>query len=226
MKKIYLSLLIIIILSLTACGTENITVQSPVQEESQNQEEAQNQPEATPVPFELTEAGKDYLRDMCRVLDDFDGYASMDEAFWWDFLFFSYTGASPEDVEMVQVPREDLGFDETVVKVSLEEVEAYTRLTFGIDLPDIKPAFEDMYEGQTSCFYQDGYYYIGVSDFPNYYYTFSDFTVYEESFDTYAFAEYQIAFEDESNEGTVTFMLYPADNENGFIIISKTTEFF
>lgn len=175
------------------------------------------------TPFTLTDTGKDFLTNMCQVLVDFEGYASMDDEFWWNFLFYSYTGASSENAEMVQVPREDLGFDETAVKVSLEEVQAYTRLTLGTDLPDFKPAFEDMPVGQTSCFYRDGYYYIGVSDFPAYQYHFSDFTAYEERFETFAIATFTMDFEDETNVGTVTFHLYPADNENGFIIASKTT---
>ena len=173
--------------------------------------------------FTLTDTGKAFLTDMCRVLVDFEGAASMDDEFWWNFLFYSYTGASPEDFEMVQIPREDLGFDETAVKVSLEDVQAYTRLTLGVDFPDFKPTFEDMPAGQTSCFFRDGYYYIGVSDFPAFQYHFSDFTAYEESFDTSARATFTVDFEDQTNAGTVTFHLYPADNQNGFTIASKTT---
>ncbi len=173
--------------------------------------------------FTLTDTGKAFLTDMCRVLVDFEGAASMDDEFWWNFLFYSYTGASREDFEMVQIPREDLGFDETAVKVSLEDVQVYTKLTLGVDFPDFKPAFEDMPAGQTSCFFRDGYYYIGVSDFPAFQYHFSDFTAYEERFDTYALATFTVDFEDQVNAGTVTFHLYPADNQNGFTIASKTT---
>lgn len=48
------------------------------------------------------------------------------------------------------------------------------KLAFGIELPDLKPSFEDMEKGQTSFYYKDGYYYIGVSDLPDYQYTFSE----------------------------------------------------
>lgn len=185
---------------------------------------AVRQSEEEMKPFELTEKGKNFLTDMCRTLPDFEGYATMDEEFWWNFLFYAYTGASPDEAELVQIPREDLGFEETAVKVSLEEVEAYAKLVLGTDLPDFKPAFEDMPEGQTACFYRDGYYYIGVSDFPDFRFTFSDVTVYEERFETFALATYNVSMEDEENVGTVTFHLYPADNENGFTIVSKVTE--
>lgn len=54
---------------------------------------------------------------------NFDSQTTKDEEFWWNFIFYSYTGEW-EGVDIEQVYREDLGFDETVVKVSLQEVEA------------------------------------------------------------------------------------------------------
>ncbi len=103
----------------------------------------------------------------------------------------------------------------------MQEAEAYAKLVFGVDLPDIKPSFEDMEQGQTSFYYQNGYYYIGVSDYPDYQYTFAD---YEEFGDSIT-VRYTIDFEGESNVGTVCFGIVPKDNENGFIITSKSTEF-
>lgn len=206
MKRWCLVLGIVMVLGVSGCGNK----------------EAEAEPE--PEAFELTEEGKSFLTDMCRTLPDFEGQGSMDEEFWWNFLFGAYTGASMDEAEMVQVPREDLGFEETAVKVSLEEVEAYAKLVLGVDLPDYKPAFEDMPEGQTSCFYRDGYYYIGGSDFPAFGFTFSDFTDNEGIPDTYSVVRYSVSFENEINAGTVTFQLYPADNENGFVIASKKTE--
>lgn len=179
--------------------------------------------EKTETAFELTDKGKAFLERMCRELGDFNAQTPMNEDFWQNFLFYSYTGASSENAEMEQIYREDLGFEETVVKVSLQEVEAYAELVFGIQMPDIKPSFEEMKEGQTSCFYKDGYYYIGVSDFPDYQYTFAECTVHEET-DTCADVIYSIDFEGESNVGTVSFVISPEDNENGFVIRSKTTD--
>lgn len=186
-------------------------------------EEAETSQVKTETAFELTDKGKAFLERMCRELDDFNAQTPMNEEFWQNFLFYSYTGASSENAEMEQVYREDLGFEETVVKVSLQEAEAYAELVFGIQMPDIKPSFEEMKEGQTSCFYKDGYYYIGVSDFPDYQYTFAGCTVHEET-DTCADVIYSIDFEGESNVGTVSFVISPEDNENGFVIRSKTTD--
>lgn len=227
MKKWCLAVGIVMALGLSGCGSKVAeesgadveVVSEPIEADEQEAEQVQES-----KAFELTEEGKSFLADMCRTLPDFEGQGSMDEEFWRNFLFGAYTGASPEEAEMVQVPREDLGFEETAVKVSVEEAEAYTKLVLGVDLPDFKPAFEDMPEGQTSCFYRDGYYYIGVSDFPDYRFEFSDFSDNGGIPDTYSVVMYSVSFEDEIDAGTVTFQLYPADNENGFVIASKKME--
>lgn len=241
MKKLCLLAFMTTILCLTACGTdkkdealessssilqtETTTDTEKDLQETSNEIEttgsAENEQESLPkteTTFELTEQGKNFLTQMCKKLNDFNSQTAKDETFWRDFLFYSYTGAY-EGVETETIPRDD--FDETVVKISLQEAEAYAKLVFDVDLPDIKPSFEDMEQGQTSFYYQNGYYYIGVSDYPDYQYTFAD---YEESGDSIT-VRYTIDFEGESNVGTVCFGIVPKDNENGFIITSKSTEF-
>lgn len=175
--------------------------------------------------FELTEQKKAFLAYICKTVYDFDSSKKKDINFWRDFLFLSYTGLSEDTAEIVKVPRKDLGFDEPTVKVSLEEAQSYARLVFGEELPDLKPTFDEMAEGQTSFFFKDGYYYIGTSDFPNFEYHFADCTVYESEDGVYAVAEYNIDFEGESNVGVVRLTLIPAENENGFIVVSKKQEF-
>lgn len=239
MKKLCLFISAAIALCLTACGTagnngtsEN-TISTSQMESAINENQEESQPQTTDAlettdtfettdAFELTDSGKAFLEQMCRELSDFDAQTTMDETFWKDFLFCSYTGISPEEAEMTQIYREDLGFDETVVKVSQQEAQAHARLIFGIELPDIRPTFESMEEGQTSCYYEDGYYYIGVSDFPDYQYTFAE----SEKLSDSIIVKYSVDFEGESNVGTVSFTISPEDNENGFIIRSKSTELF
>lgn len=187
------------------------------------QKEAASQPQAE-TSVTLTDKGKDFLDQMCRELNDFNSGQAMDEKFWRDFLFYSYTGGTSENAVTEQVYREDLGFEETVVKVSLQEAQERVKLAFGVELPDVRPSFEDMEEGQTSFYYKDGYYYIGVSGLPDYQYTFSECVPDKEnSADT--IVKYTIDFMGESNVGTVIFSISPGDNENGFVIRSKTTEF-
>ena len=198
------------------------TVKSETKEPVVKSESA-SQPQAE-TSVTLTDKGKAFLTQMCRELNDFNFGQAMDEKFWRDFLFNSYTGVSSESAVTEQVYREDLGFDETVVKVSLQEAQERVKLVFGVELPDLKPAFEDMEEGQTSFYYKDGYYYIGVSGLPDYQYTFSECVADKEN-GTNIIVKYTIDFMGESNVGTVTFNISPENNENGFVIRSKTTEF-
>lgn len=174
--------------------------------------------------FTLTEKGKAFLAKLCNEMDDFNADSTLDEKFWRDFLFNSYTGALSEDAETEQVYREDLGFEETVVKVSLQEAELYAKLVSGMELPDLKPAFEDMEKGQTAFYYKDGSYYIGVSGLPDYQYTYSE-SLPDNKNNGNMIVKYTIDFMGESNVGTVTFTISPEDNENGFVVQSKNTEF-
>lgn len=199
------------------------TAQSETKETTtQNEVASQSQTENTSIT--LTDKEKTFLAQICNELADFNSGTTMDEKFWRDFLFNSYTGASSENAVTEQVYREDLGFEETVVKVSLQEAQERVKLVFGVDLPDLTPSFEDMEKGQTAFYYKDGYYYIGVSDLPDYQYTFSECTADKEN-NTNTIVKYTIDFMGESNVGTVTLSISPENNANGFVICSKKTEF-
>lgn len=182
-----------------------------------------SQPQAK-TSVTLTGKGKAFLTLMCNELNDFNSGTTMDEKFWRDFLFNSYTGATSENAATEQVYREDLGFKETVIKVSLQEAQEHAKLVFGVELPDLKPSFEDMEKGQTAFYYKDGYYYIGVSGLPDYQYTFSECVADKEN-STNTIVKYTVDFMGESNVGTVTFSISPENNANGFVICSKTTKF-
>lgn len=214
---------VFMLVSLSGCGKEETpdTAQSETKE-STAQSETVSQTENTSVT--LTDKGKSFLAQMCNELNDFDSGTTMDEKFWRDFLFNSYTGASSENATTEQVYREDLGFDETVVKVSLQEAQERVKLTFGVDLPDLKPSFEDMEKGRTAFYFKDGYYYIGVSGLPDYQYTFSECAADKEN-SANTIVKYAIDFMGESNVGTVTLSISPEDNANGFVIRAKKTEF-
>ena len=196
----------------------------PVQSEPVSQPQAEKSQPQAETSVTLTDNGKAFLAQMCNELNDFNSRQAMDDKFWHDFLFNSYTGGTSENTVTEQVYREDLGFEEPVMKVSIQEAQERVTLVFGIELPDFKPAFEDMEKGQTSFFYKDGNYYIGVSDMPDYQYTFSECVADKENaYNT--IVKYTIDFMGESNVGTVTLGISPENNENGFIIRSKVTEF-
>ncbi len=208
----------------TAIPATNDTVDTAKSEaKAPEQSEPVSQPKAE-TSVTLTDKGKAFLAQICNELNDFNSGQTMDDNFWHDFLFNSYTGGTSENAVTEQVYREDLGFEETVVKVSVQEAQERVKLVFGIELPDYKPSFEDMEKGQTSFFYKDGNYYIGVSGLPDYQYTFSACVADKENTSN-TIVKYTIDFMGESNVGTVTFRISPENNENGFIICSKTTEF-
>lgn len=234
MKKTYIALLMTVTLCLTACGSakdntpreSSNTSSETTTDTNQSQKETppeENTPasgnnESQPEAFELTGQGQEFLEKMCRTLNDFTPETEKDQAFWSDFLFYSYTSGS-EGAETELIQQEASGVEETRIKVPEQEAEAYAKLVFGTELP--RPSREEPEEGDSSCYYHDGYYYISASDFPDTHYTFADC---EQSGDIIT-AAYTISFEDESDAGTVSFTLEPAANENGFIITSKITEF-
>ena len=206
MKKLAVFMLLCAVLSMA--GVSGCASGSP----------AEPSADAAADGLQLSETGKEFLRKMCYCLPEFSDPAKVDEEFWHDFIFFSFTAAWG-DVVIEEVPREDLEMQEKVVKVSLEDMQAYVKLALGVELPDYKPAFEDMNKGQTSCFYRDGYYYIGLSDFPDYTFTYQDCTLDQEDIYT---VNYKTSFEGDENAGSVVFKLRPADNANGFVIVGKT----
>ncbi|MCH5342667.1 MAG: M56 family metallopeptidase [Acetatifactor sp.] len=188
----------------------------------------------------LSEEQKMLLQAMCNYIPEFGGRSEMDEDFWRYFIFGSYTcvpvneNGEYEPIygegEHIWVYREDLGFEEGEFKIGEEYVREYARLLFGVDMPEFYPAFEDMSEGQTALYYQDGYYYIGDSDFGEPQYQFRDLEAAPGSQENSVYVNYDIMmhnFDDGELEsvGTVRFGLSAADNTNGFVITSKKMEF-
>ena len=191
----------------------------------------------------LTDENKSFLEAMCYYIPAFVGYSdTRNEDFWREFIFNSFTDVSVDEFgnykpvygegERVMVYREDLGFEEGEFKISERYVQEYARLVFGagMEMPEFKPTFEDMEAGQTALYYQDGYYYIGESDFGEEEYRFRDIEVSIERYITWAHVDYDILMHNvETGEqevvGTVEFHLDYADNANGFRIVSKEEEY-
>ncbi len=236
LKKGFLMLCsVLCILSLAGCGSDKrdsnkgVSDTKPTEIEeaavAEEKEEAvkedieESKKDEEKVEFQLTEDGKEFLHSMCYYLPEFSGSNEINDEFWKNFIFYSYTSASADDHEIVEVYREDLEFNETEVKVSKEIVADYVKLALGIDLPAYEPAFEDMEEGQTACYFKDGYYYIGVSDFGDISYEYKACTTNED--DT-ASVEYTTFVGGEEEIGSIIFAISPAENKNGFVIDAKS----
>lgn len=243
-KRLYLLMLIAAVSSLAACSSRNDgkvtktgiaetettgtvdTEETKKEQEKETESAEKNQDIAETEHFELTQDGKEFLQSMCFYLPDFSGESDFTETFWFEFLFLSYTGcyeADDNDIETVKVERKDLGFTEDVNKVSLEQVKAYVLLTLGVELPDYQPSFEEMNEGQTSFFFDDGYYYIGLSDFGETDFEFLSCTEKEDGSILAEYAKMGFGETDWEQTGSVTFRLEKADNDNGFIIVNRAT---
>ena len=178
--------------------------------------------------FALSETGKAFLEKMCYFLPDWSDDASLNDEFWRNFLFSSFTCPDMVDGETAMTI---CGEQELVttswgqaVKVSREDsVVPYVRLALGLEMPSYAPAIQDVSAGQTLFYFEDGYYYIGLSDFGDVGYSFRG--RYPDSVNgaTVIFDVYSGTPDD--TIGTICFTLVPADNENGFTIAAKSSDF-
>lgn len=209
--------------TLTAPVEKSTTAASKAGKESQAGKEGTDSKEsqavnATRTEFKLTEKNKSFLQDMCRYLPEFTNPYNLDDSFWHDFLFFSYTGKSGGQYELVSENRKDTGVKETQVKVGKEEVQAYVKQVLGLEMPAYEPAVKARQDGRASMYYQAGYYYIGVSDFSDTIYEYKSTEIQKD--DTISVI-YQITDPEGADLGTVEFLLLPETNENGFVVTAK-----
>lgn len=178
--------------------------------------------------FTLSETGKAFLEKMCYFMPDWSDDASLNDEFWRNFLFSSFTcpEIAGEGTAMTVCGEQELVTTSwgQAVKVSLEDsVVPYVRLALGREMPSYAPSIQDVSAGQTLFYFEDGYYYIGLSDFGDVGYSFRG--CYPDSvngasviFDAYSGTP-------DDTIGTICFTLVPADNENGFTISSRSSDF-
>ena len=95
-------------------------------------------------------------------------------------------------------------------------MEEYMLLLFGKELTMYEPPLQDMLDNEVNFFYEDGYYYIGPFDPLDIIYTYVGCQLKENGNLT---AEFSMS--EAVNGKSTVFELAPADNENGFIIVSK-----
>lgn len=174
--------------------------------------------------FVLTEEGKDFLSVMCRYLPLFSDADDMDDRFWWDFLWYSYTEGGPGrwggNTEYVAENEEHAG----MIKVSEGDVQDYVRLALGVDLPKIDlyseynlDIFEDYY--YYHIYYENGFYYFAGSDGPLEYYEYQDMIPLGNNQYKIIYSCYSCDGEEEYL-GYADFVVETAENQNGFIVIS------
>lgn len=190
--------------TLTVAAEKSTTAVSEESKDSKSSDGNKTNSEAK-TEFKLTEKNKDFLNDMCRYLPAFTNPNNLSKTFWHDFLFHSYSGKG-------------LGSKETQVKVSQAEVQTYVKQVLGLEMPAYEPTAKEKQDGQTSMYYQNGYYYIDVADFDDNIYRYQSMEIQKD--DTISVI-YQITNPKGTDLGTVEFLLLEETNENGFVVTAK-----
>lgn len=167
--------------------------------------------------FNLSEEGKKFLLAMCYAMPDWESYYVLDDRFWEDFLFASFT--CPEEVTdgKAKTVVGEAPFENGTVLISREQAEDYARLTMGCDLPVLNLGEE---ESSSGIQFYDGFYHIHVSDFGSRSYKLRKWVSDSEERCDVMFNVYV----DENEVGSVRFKLRKADNKNGFLIVGKQSE--
>lgn len=174
---------------------------------------AQNMPAAGNEFISLTDEDKEYLMAVCPKIPDFSSEEEMDTVFWREFLFNYYT--SDFDRETINRYVEEYGFEVEYVKISREEVQDTVQQIFGSPL---SAQVEEELSHGPSVIHEDGFYYVSISDSPDYQHEY----VYDTNTDILKEVELLEGLNDEVNYGSRVYLyLIPADNERGFIITGK-----
>lgn len=148
----------------------------------------------------------DYFESLCVCVPCFDDVEHLDEDFYAELVNMSDHGPLGDKAEIV----DDIPYD----KISLADMKDYVRLLFGVELPVYEPSFQEMLEKEGNFYYEDGFYYIGWFDPLDIIYTYVGCESMENGNLT---VEFSLS---EAVDGTISFELAPAENENGFIILS------
>ncbi len=164
----------------------------------------------------LTWEDLSYLTDICRVMPCFENQDALNENYYLGLINLSVSGPlgwAADEIVIIE-EMEDYGCS-SCAKISREEMENYVRNILGTELPIYGPSKQEMLENETNFFYEDGYYYIGVFDWLDIGYDYLGYEVKENGNVIVEFAMYE-AIDDLS----AVLELAPAENENGYIIVS------
>lgn len=154
-----------------------------------------------------------YFESLCVCVPSFDDVRHLDEDFYAGMVNMSILGPLRDKAESVEI--EALPRPWCMDKISLTDMRDYALLLFGVELPAYEPTLQEMLDNEMNVYYEDGFYYIGWYDPLDIIYTYAGCEWTETGNLTVEFTML------EAVEGKTLFELAPADNENGFIIVSK-----
>lgn len=163
-----------------------------------------------------------FLMDMCRYMPDWSGASSLDDYFWRDFLYNSFSNVKKSDGIMVQTVIGEVPCLGGMVMVSREQAQAYAMLATGLELPEFST---DTMGGNVGFSYTDGHYRItprenNVVKLEN---ISLEISLHESD-------AYNVIFRVDARSGDktlstnyVSFYLKPVENAHGFVIQAKST---
>ena len=207
---------VIMAVCLFAGCTAGVPAQEPQATEPQAAQPEVTEPEATEpeatepaAALELTQEQLAALSMQCLYMSDFTDAESLDEAFFKDYIFLSYT--SCVDLPSKEGGEEYPGYSWSVV--SEADVRSMVKLYLGVDMPEYHFAFD---AENPYIYWEDGSYYVSCSDFGDIEYVPAGTEAAEGGLKAY--------FDALSGGETMfrtCFELGAADNANGFVILSK-----
>lgn len=167
--------------------------------------------------FPLSDSGERFLLKMCQAMPDWESYYVLDDDFWEEFLFYSFTNPEKVAGEKAETIIGELPVESNTVLLSRKRAEAYAFLTMGCDLP--LPSEE---QENSRIQYADGVYHIRRTDTGSRLYIFRGL---EDESQEECLARFDVYGGQPGKKlGTVAMKLRTADNENGFLIVNKMTK--
>lgn len=174
------------------------------------------------------------LEDSYLHLPDWAASEALGEEFWSQLLFMGFTSSgyyqSDDGTEIAKTEMGDAevvtrswgDYKERFIKISQEQAREYGKLVTGKTLPELNIHGFNNASNRVSPFYEDGFYYIAVSDFGGTWYRVKS-VEYETGGN--AVALFDILEEGENNSiGEARAVLAPADNLRGFTVVEKTAD--
>lgn len=188
----------------------------------------QTAPTETKDSFPHGAAGVAFLETMTRCMPDWDGYASLDDAFWTEFVVRTLNDFDSTAGWRVVTPAGEAAYAGGKVSMGKSTFADYVRLTMGCDLPDFSPVGDygdlltvtrDAFSVKTAAL--DG----GDYHFRQENWYFTEENRYFDDYVNRCTATFDLCQgKQKAVAGTVKFTLFHADNENGFFILEKTTQ--
>ena len=170
--------------------------------------------------FTLDDDQKSVLELMSRYMPEFQSIYRVDDYFWWEFIFYSFTEGAFED---------EMSDDGMYYRVSEGTINTYVNQLLGVDFPgidcDADYNQQDYGDGDIhyTIYYEDGYYYVNASDGGMEWYQFDDM-------ESVGFDHYKVTCgmygpnddysRDEWYGVNHIFMIESRDNRIGFVITS------